>query len=635
MRLSRKFYLILSAILILWCPLIEGGTTIIAWTITRLIVLVIFSSILYDCYQRRALSFSYHPLYILLAMLGVTLIAQTIRAQYFYAGWQWLLNYASMFIVFIAMLKLDEKEKRFLVYIFVASAIFQAVWGIVEYLAVLEPRPNGTFFNPNYLGGYLAGVSAWLLSEMISGYRSKKLKGFLLLEGMGLILLIVGVSVSGSRGALVALGSAFFFVGLAIWGVKVFPVVIVGALLFLLIPNPTVERLKHISEQDVYAWSRLDIWKGALAMIKDNPFGVGMGMYRFYSPRYAFPVDDAFARYGQVAESAHNAYLDIAVELGPLSVLIILVVGILLIARTFKLMRGENKFLLAGAIGGLASVMMHGAVDSIQKSPPSDYLAVICAGLLFSSIAKGGTISLKLSSRFKYLFALFVILLAWVIVAPALGYEFSERAKALLRKGKLESAYRWQSLAVKVCPSNADLWYQYAQIEANLWAKNANDNFFVKSFESLDRAQKLNPLNTNYYVVMADLVRRNEKIPFEKRVGAIVELYEKAISIAPYNATFYVELAKALADKKDYPRAEEAYRKALALEPRYASAMALYADLLREMGREGEARIYYQQALNIVENIASYKNRKESRYEQAMIRFNVEAVKRKLEENAR
>lgn len=635
MGFTRKFYLIPLAILVLWCPLVEGGTTIPAWTITRLIVLVLFASIIYDFYQRRMLSFSYHPLYILLAMLGVTLIAQTIRAQYFYAGWQWFLNYASMFIVFIAMLKLDEKEKRFLVYILVACAIFQAIWGIVEYLAVLEPRPNGTFFNPNYFGGYLAGVSAWLLSEMISSYRRKKHKGFLLLEGMGLVLLIVGISVSGSRGALVALGSAFFFVGLAIWGVKVFPVVIVGALLFLLIPNPTLERLKHISEQDIYAWSRLDIWKGALAMIRDNPFGVGTGMYRFYSPRYAFPVDEAFARYGQVAESAHNAYLDIAVELGPLSVLIILVVSIFLIARTFNLVRREKNFPLAGAIGALASVMAHGAVDSIQKSPPSNYLAVICAGLLFSWVAKGETISLKLSSHFKYLSALFVILLAWLIIAPGVGYEFSERAKVLLRKGELDSAYRWQAIAVKVCPSNADLWYQSAQIEANLWAKNGNDSFFVKSFESLDRAQRLNPLNTNYYVAMADLVRRNEKIPFEKRVGAVVGLYEKAISIAPYNATFYVELAKALTDRGDYASAETAYRKALELEPRYASAMAFYGDLLMKMGRQGEARIYYQQALNIVENIASYKNRKESRYEQAMVRFNVEAVKHKLEENAR
>lgn len=622
--------------LIIWCPLIEGGTTITAWTITRLIILLVLASILYDFHRHGAVSFSYHPLYIIFVLLGIILTAQTVKADYSYAGFQWFLNYSSMFVVFLAVLKLNPEEKRLLVYTLIASAVFEAGWAIVEYLAVLEPRPNGTFFNPNYLGGYLAGASALLLSEIVKGCKNKEQKAFLILKGIALFLLIVGVSVSGSRGALVAIACAFLFVGLAVWGMRIFPALIVIALLFLLIPNPTVERLKHISEQDIYAWSRLNIWKSAFAMIADNPLGVGAGMYRFYSPRYAFPVDEAFARYGRVAETAHNAYLDIAVELSPLSALAIIFTGIFLLAKALKQARKEKNFLYVGVLGALASVLAHGAVDSIQKSPPSDYLGAISAGMLFSSIVKERTISFKLSPYFKYLSALFIILAAWVIAAPGVGYELSEQAKQFLRKRDFERASRWQEAALAVSPSNADFWYQAAQIEANLWTKNeADDALYLKSWRSLETAQKLNPLNTNYYLAAADLVRRNEKKPFNKRIGAMIELYKKAIELSPYNATFYVELAKVLAEKGDYKEAEMSYRKALELEPRYAAAMALYGDLLAKKGRNKEAIFYYQQALNIAENIASYKNRNDSKYEQILWRFDTAEVNRKLEENSR
>lgn len=542
------------------------------------------------------------------------------------------MNYSCMFVVFIAVLKLEQKEKTVLVYAFIASALLETSWATVEYLAVLEPRPNGTFFNPNYFAGYIAGVSAWVLSEIISAYRSGSQKGLVAVGGIILLLLVIGISVSGSRGGVLALGTALFFVGLAIWGVKIFPALIVIALLFLLIPNPTMERLRHISEQDIYAWSRLDIWMSAFSLIADNPLGVGTGMYRFHSPRYAFPVDEAFARYGQVAETAHNAYLDMAAELGIMSALIIIFVGIFLIVKALKAVRKNKDFFYAGTIGVLASVMAQGGVDSIQKSPPSDLLAVVSAGILFSNMVKGRTISLKVSSYFKYLSVLFIILAIWFVSAPGLGYEFSERAKRYMKKGDFENAQRWQTMAIKVCPSNADFWYQSAQIESNLWAKSGKDELYLKSLRSLESAQELNPLNTNYHTAMAGLIRRNEKIRLEKKIEAMIELYKKTIELAPYNATFYVELAKALMEKGDYHEAEKAYRKAIELEPRYASAMALYGDLLLKMDRKKEAVFYYKQALNIVENIKDYKNRKNTEYEKALWRFDVTQAKRKLEE---
>jgi O-antigen ligase len=48
----------------------------------------------------------------------------------------------------------------------------------------------------------------------------------------------------------------------------------------------------------------------------EYPFGLGLGLYQYAYPHYAFPVEGQIARYGRVAQTPHNEYLQMGVELG-------------------------------------------------------------------------------------------------------------------------------------------------------------------------------------------------------------------------------------------------------------------------------------------------------------------------------
>src|SRR5207245_10627662 len=150
--------------------------------------------------------------------------------------------------------------------------------------------------------------------------------------------------------------------------------------------KPLEQPVPTVRAQVRYAYTRLAVWENCLERIIDRPWGVGLGLYKYTSFQYRFPVDNAIARYGKRAESAHNEYLQLAVELGVLG-LVLFLAGISLLGweiwETLRLpLEPWERGLVIGLSGGILGVLVHGCVDTVLHEPARVLLALLLDGTL-------------------------------------------------------------------------------------------------------------------------------------------------------------------------------------------------------------------------------------------------------------
>ena len=128
--------------------------------------------------------------------------------------------------------------------------------------------------------------------------------------------------------------------------------------------------------RDGRARSRMEIWKGALRMIKEQPFfGVGYGLF--------FPL----MRYywiGGYSMDAHNTYLIIAAEMGIPALIIFLIIIFMTIWNTYRLYSTTKdpfaKALALGYLGGLFGLLMSNMFGSrLDSQEVSSYFWILTA----------------------------------------------------------------------------------------------------------------------------------------------------------------------------------------------------------------------------------------------------------------
>ena len=264
--------------------------------------------------------------------------------------------------------------------------------GIVWYqwLAAGHVRPPGTFYNPNFLAAFLVVAILLLLGGAVFPPADGRRRAGPVVLSLGSALLMgSALLLSGSRGGMLALiaGLAVLLAGRSL---RLSLAGIAGSLRALfIIPNPFTGRLADLTRLDVYAYSRIAIWKSSLRMALDHPWlGVGLGQFEYYSPRYAFPVEAHWSKFGRVAEVAHSEYLQAGAELGlPGFAIVVATVAAVAFAALWKAgktpaaVRGTTVTLLAA----LTALLVHSAVDfPLHIAPLSLLLVFLAAGLRIS-----------------------------------------------------------------------------------------------------------------------------------------------------------------------------------------------------------------------------------------------------------
>lgn len=219
-----------------------------------------------------------------------------------------------------------ERERRLLLYAFLAGAVCVAIYGLFQYTTMLglhnaewvdtdafpllQRRMYSTLYNPNLLSAYLLMVMGMSASLAVwSGHKMHRLAylGLFVLFTLCLIL-------TYSRGGWVSVFALVFFFGLA-WDKRVW-------LLFLLVPlvlafyhGGVVHRLLSIfsNSEDTSVVMRLEMWESTFYMICDHPIlGIGWGAYQYVYPLYNELIQEA----GITIYHAHNMYINIMAETG-------------------------------------------------------------------------------------------------------------------------------------------------------------------------------------------------------------------------------------------------------------------------------------------------------------------------------
>jgi O-antigen ligase len=242
-------------------------------------------------------------------------------------------------------------------------AVLQSAVAIYQRFGYGSLRPRGTFDNTNFLAEFLAVAGLLCLARLLgkaerTGLRAAWAAG-------AALFFCVALSLSASRAVLVAVVPAMAVLLLLRYGWKK------GGALLLAAGVPALALLGYrtatrFAEADPYSYARLVMWKSAWRTFLSNPFGVGLGGFKYHWFATQAPVEGAFLRHGKYATTAHNEFLEVLAGLGAggfLLFLVVLLVPVFVAIRRFRGIEDGRKWAAAAAACGLVVSGTHAAFD--------------------------------------------------------------------------------------------------------------------------------------------------------------------------------------------------------------------------------------------------------------------------------
>lgn len=254
-----------------------------------------------------------------------------------------------------------KKELYFLFYIFLTALVLVGLYtyrgGMLAGTHFADfKRASGPFGEEfrgaDIAGGFLAIFTPFLLSFTLLT-KNKKTK---LLALGGLLICIIGIFTTYSRGSILALGAASIITVFATIRQLLKTSRISALLIFLLfialavkwqvwVPESIIHRAKETTQErtgiyvspelDESSQSRIDKWKFGIEIFKMNPlFGMGFGV-----PEFMLSTD------------THNAFIQTAAEMGVFGILVFIWFLIAILLEAKRLLNTEFNIIAVGFIG--------------------------------------------------------------------------------------------------------------------------------------------------------------------------------------------------------------------------------------------------------------------------------------------
>ena len=291
------------------------------------------------------------------------------------------LHFAALLIFFAVLLTyLDRAERlRKLVLIITAFGFIYAFYAILQ--SFLSPnkiygiydvtggKPFGSFVNRHNFAALMEMIICLPLGLLFVGAIGKDRR---LLYLTAIALMGIAIVLSGSRGGLIALVAAIFFLIITTTATKnskqfALKIGLAAVLLAVIVGGSTLiggeTSLTRINEADTTATTRTHIWSVTLNVIKHNlPFGAGFGAFGV-----AYTPFDTLSGLERV-EQAHNDYLEVLATAGIVGALI----GAYFLFALFRIgwrnSRTTNVFrrgVCVGAFAGCFAITIHSLFDFV------------------------------------------------------------------------------------------------------------------------------------------------------------------------------------------------------------------------------------------------------------------------------
>ena len=615
---SRVAYIL--AALTLFAPLIEGGTTHFPVFVMRTVLFLSCLAWILSSWKDGSMSLQWNTVSPWILSFLTLAAVSVMWTPYKHAAVQWVVTLA-MYAIFFQLAYQGLKsfrDVRILVIIILVTGALQAALGILQYGIFDEYRAHGTFFNPNFFASYQAGIvvlagALLCFSGDLDISTGKRAALWALL-----IVSVVAFVLARSRGALLALVPVLFFIALMRFRRRAIPFLLCGLLAVIIIPNPIRARSLEVASQDHFAYTRLDIWKNAMARIADQPWGSGLGMYKYVSFKSRFPIEGELARYGRRAESAHNEYLQIASELG-LGGLFIVLTGAVLWGKEVKHVcvdqaRSARRAIMIGLTGIVSAILIHALVDSVFHEPALVLLLILAAAMVLamgrmrcSEDPPQPQLVIGYTRCRALIGGLILSILLVLTVQPATAWYAFEQGNSALSSGDLRRSVRWYAIAIKIEPWNASYHNALASSEIALFQQSKDRAWIVDAVEEMKMCSTLNALDGRYpyrlgtlYQLLAETAETSQE-KSARRLAEAADSFRQAVIRDPYFPPSRVALGKIQRLDGELRQARTSFSEALELEPNYLPARALRIQVDMELGNSTLARDEYREMLTIAE----------------------------------
>jgi Tfp pilus assembly protein PilF len=582
----------------------------------------------------------------ILAYLGLAAYSAA-TSPYRHQSVQWLvvlLGYAALLYVLVwVMERWDHVAELF--GILVAMGLFEASWALVQAGWLDTARPTGTFFNPNFLAGYLAAVFVivvgyvcyarfdWIeMRRRVHSNLLHRIRPFVSIAILATMFVVI--IMTGSRGGTLALLLGTTLVLGMRFGRKGVGLLVLLFLIFLLVPSPLRERLRAEHVANPVGYARWQIWQGSVRAMMDHPWGIGLGLYQYVFPLYTFPVEGQIARYGRVAQTPHSEYLQMGVELGAVSILVF-GWGIVLVTREaasvlrLRLRRWERG-VVVGACGAMAAILAHAAVDSNLHEPALAIVLTLCVGLIVSTrrltarAVDSSHVMLVRSYPLRLLVtgvgALALGMLAVSVVRLGFAWTaYEDAAQALARQDFPQAVASYQT-AIALDPGKALYHSAIAAAYFQLFERNRDAAMAQAAVAELQAAMALNPLDGrlaallgHVYASLASSSRAGaapSSAEHTRRVSwlnSAVSAYHRAVELEPFNPFYRLDLGDLYLALGDLGQAEALARQAIEFEPNFLPGRRLLATIYLRSGRPDDADREYREILDRQRRYAGVK----------------------------
>lgn len=552
---------VILMLILIFAPMARGSVSPIAYCSMQLVTLLAVSLWLFSMFRQGEIRLKRTQLDIP-ALLFIALAAVSIiRAEYKYASmveFLKLLNIAAVFCLVINNIEEKRDIERITSLIVILGAGF-SLFGIIQYFGGItnfwwhqKKFISSVYVNHNHFSGFLELCIPLCLGIILYERKTEKK----LFYGYLLVIMLTAFIFSMSRGAWFSLAISFTAMFALLYkrreiGPRFFiALLIIMAAGFFIIHSINLKLFvsRLASYRDLDFSGRLEIWRGALKIIKDNLFsGTGLGMFTYYFPEYRPVGLNMFVNY------AHNDYLQVSAEMGISGLLCMAYIIFLILKKgflTYFVARSNfKKFITLGAVIGILSIAIHSMADFNLNIPANAALFAVLAGIIFSlrsgNEGKQEYFTLKLNKMFLS------------CMRPVLGAAIFVSALFIARI----------FIAEAVC-------------------LNINKHDFDGKTAILNKAIKILPEKTDYYKKLAQLYMSHSYVGLNKEGDLLMALsgYSRAIEINPRDAWAWAGKGDACLYLNFFEEAECAYKNALILDPNNSYYLKRYGNLLAIKG---------------------------------------------------
>lgn len=524
------------------------------------------------------------------------------RGGYRWVSYQWFLHHSAALALYLTLRRVPPEQDRMpraIGMLILAAAAVQIGFAIgIQRIYLGFGRPFGTFENPNFLAEFL--VYSCLVAFFATNRAERK--SFVAWAGPALIVLsLIGIWMTGSRGGfLVAIGVGSILLAFPLGWRRSLLAASAVILVVALVPNSLRDRFLGVG--DPFAFERISMWKASLRIFLENPFGVGVGQYKYYWHIFRDPVEGTIVRYAKYAKTPHSEFFSILAELGA---------------------PGAAAFLGLGAAGYL----------SLRRAAAREDAIVLCAamilfasffhsffeynyhvfGLLLLNVSALAVVSGRLFRPFvewevrvgKLVKGASLLLLGLFVVYSGMtfaGTVLEGPGMIAFREGRYENAERWFSRAAAGDPLRATYPDSASAAAYRLYENGKGEDHLFRAISWEQEAYSRNPMDYRYPGRLGYLFSKaTDHIPGPSRgllLAASFRMYDKAIALKPHTVDLRYLKARLLKMAGLPDEARTLIETALFDEPRHVKGWVLLGELKEGADPPGALRAY-EQALSI------------------------------------